>query len=318
MSVDALIYGGLGALFNGLLVGSLYGLMALGLTLIYRVTRIANFAYAEYITYGAYAAGITGLVLVGRAPEPVVILVSAMAAMATGSLVAIASDELVFKPLWRRGSEALQLLVASIGVGLVMRYTLLGVAALTGGRYLEVRFPVLYDKIFTVGALATFTTAHLLAVASMVALTVSLHLLFTRTKIGKAMRATASNPTLARISGINVVAVRRLTWLIAGGLGGFAGFTLSYWNPVNPESGWITLLWIFAAAIAGGFTFYGVLVAGFILGLTENLVGFLAFYYLGLGSEYNPVIALLSLALVLLFKPEGIIRMESLVVARRV
>ena len=314
--LPAVFYGLLGALLNGMLVGSLYGLMALGLTLIYRVTRIPNFAYAEYITYGAYASAMAGLLLGGS--DSLVVAAGLCLGILAGAGVALMTDEAVFKPLWRRGAETLHLLVASIGVGLMLRYTLLGAAALTGGKYLEVRFPVVYESLASIGGIAAFTTAHLIAVSSIAVFTVLLHILFTRTKLGKAMRATASNPTLARISGINVFLVRRVTWLIAGGLAGFAGFTYSYYNPVNPESGWIALLWIFAASIMGGFTFFGVLVSGLILGIAENLVGFAASEYLGVGSEYNPVIALVVLIIVLMFRPEGIIRMESLVVARRV
>ncbi|MCE4613723.1 MAG: branched-chain amino acid ABC transporter permease [Desulfurococcales archaeon] len=315
--MSAVLYGVLAAFFNGLLVGSLYGLMALGLTLIYRVTKIPNFAFAEYITYGAYAA-VAASFVIDPVNSAALLVAGILFATSAGAVIALASDELVFKPLWRRGSEVLQLLVASIGVGLVLRYSLLGAAALTGGKYLEVRFPVTYQTVFSVGGLASITTAHLLAITSMVLFAIVLHLLFTRTRLGKAMRATASNPTLAQITGINVILVRRITWLMAGALASFAGFTYSYYNPVNPESGWITLLWIFSAAIMGGFTFYGVLLSGLLLGIAENVVGFLANYYLGIGSEYNPVIALVTLVTVLMVRPEGLIRMESLVVARRV
>jgi len=315
--LSVVLYGVTAAFFNGLLVGSLYGLMALGLTLIYRVTKIPNFAFAEYITYGAYAA-VAASFFIDPSSRALLFASGLLLSIGVGALIALASDELVFKPLWKRGSEVLQLLVASIGVGLVLRYSLLGVAALTGGKYLEVRFPITYETLFSIGGLASVTTAHVLAITSMILFAISLHLLFTRTRLGKAMRATASNPTLARITGINIMMVRRITWIIAGGLASFAGFTYSYYNPVNPESGWITLLWIFAAAIMGGFTFYGVLFSGLILGIAENVVGFLANYYLNVGSEYNPVIALATLVVVLMFKPEGLLRMESLAVARRV
>ncbi len=313
----AVLYGVLGAVFNGFLVGSLYGLMALGLTLIYRVTRIPNFAFAEYITYGAYGA-LIAVLLSGVEQGALSLLLGFLGAVGLGAAIALASDEVVFKPLWRRGAEVLQLLVASIGIGLALRYGLLGIAALTGGKYLEVRFPVRYSSIVSIGGIASITTAHILAIASVVIFAASLHLLFTRTKLGKAMRATASNPTLARVSGINIFFVRRVAWIIAGGLAGFAGFAYSYYNPVNPESGWISLLWIFSAAIMGGFTFYGSLISGFILGLAENVISFLASYYAGIGTQYSPVIALVALVIVLLFKPEGVIRMEALAVAKRV
>ncbi len=312
-SLDVLAYGTIGAVFNGLLVGSLYGLMALGLTLIYRVTKIPNFAYAEYITYGGYAAYIAALSMAGSSG----ILLAALAALAAGALIALASDELGFKILWQRGANPLQLLVASIGVGLILRYALLGVTVLLlSTRFLEVATPQRSVTIFSVGGLASFTTAHALAILTAVVFALGLRIMFTRTRLGKAMRATASNPTLARISGINIYLIRRITWLIAGALAGFSGFVYAYYNVVNPESGWLMLLWIFAAATMGGFTFFGAMISGIILGLAQHLISFYGDLYLGVGAQYSPVIALVTLVLVLLFKPEGVIRMEALAVRR--
>ncbi|MEB3780783.1 MAG: branched-chain amino acid ABC transporter permease [Desulfurococcales archaeon] len=310
---STVVYGTLGAIFNGLLVGSLYSMMALGLSLIYRVTKIPNFAYAEYITYGSYFAYVAAVSIPGsKGLIPALLL-----GLISAALIALASDELGFKPLWKKGATPLQLLVASIGVGLILRYGLLGLIVLViGSRYLEIATPQRSSTIFTLGGLASFTTAHALAISTAILLAAGLWFLFTRTKIGKGMRATASNPTLARISGINIYAMRRLAWLLAGGLAGFSGFVYAYYNVVNPESGWLMLLWIFAAAIMGGFTFFGVMIAGVILGLAQHVISFYGDLYLGVGAKYSPVIALVTLVLVLLFRPEGVIRMEALAVRR--
>jgi len=306
-------YGSIGAIFDGLLVGSLYGLMALGLTLIYRVTKIPNFAYAEYITYGGYAAAATAGLAAGFKGAAI----GALFAILVAAAIALASDELGFKPLWRRGASSLHLLVASIGIGLVLRYGLLGAIVLFfSTRYLEASTPQRSVALVQLGGIVSITSAHVLAVSAAVVLAVGLWFMFTRTRIGKAMRATASNPTLARISGINIFAVRRITWLIAGGLAGLAGFTYAYYNFVNPESGWLMLLWIFAAATMGGFTFLGALISGIILGLAEQYISFLAQYFVGTGAQYSPIIALAAMFIVLLFKPEGVIRMEALAVRR--
>ncbi len=310
---EGLFYGTIGAILNGLLIGSLYGLMALGLTLIYRVTKVPNFAYAEYITYGGYAAYAAAVL----APGLEGIVLAVLAALAIGAAISLASDELGFKPLWKRGATPLQLLVASIGIGLALRYGLLGVVVLiVGSRYLEVATPQRSITLFSLGGLASFTTAHALAILAALVLAVGLWFMFTRTRIGKAMRATASNPTLARISGINIFLIRRLTWIIAGALAGFSGFIYAYYNVVNPESGWLMLLWIFSAAIMGGFTFFGVMIAGLILGLAQHVISFYSDIFLGIGAQYSPVIALVTMVLVLMFKPEGVIRMEALAVRR--
>ncbi len=311
----AILYGILGALINGLRVGSLYGLMALGLTLIYRVTSIPNFAYAEYITYGAYAAYIamTALALKGTLG----LAFALAAALAVAALAALASDELAFKPLWVRGASPLHLLVASIGVGLVLRYSLLAVAGLAAG-LLEASLPVRSTRLISIGGIASIETSHVLAVSAAVFFAVLLRIMFTRTKIGKAMRATASNPVLARVSGINIYLVRRVTWIIGGGLAGFAGFVYAYYYYVNPESGWLMLLWIFAAATMGGFTFYGSIISGLILGIAEQVISFLGSTYFGLNTAYSPVIALITLVIVLMYRPEGVIRLEALSLKKRV
>lgn len=310
---SAILYGVLGAIVNGLRVGSLYGLMALGLTLIFRVTKVPNFAYAEYITYGAYAAYLAAAAAGANGVELVIALI---AAVIIGAIAALASDELAFKPLWKRGATPLHLLVASIGVGLVLRYSLLAIAASAAG-LLEAALPVRSSTLISIGGIVSIETSHLLAIGAATAFAIVLHWLFTRTRTGKAMRATASNPVLARVSGINIYAIRRITWLIGGGLAGFAGFVYAYYYYVNPESGWLMLLWIFAAATMGGFTFYGSIISGVLLGLAEQVISFLANMYLGLSTAYAPVIALVALIIVLMYRPEGVIRLESLSLRRR-
>ena len=314
VSLDVLLYGTVGSTLDGLLLGSLYGLMALGLTLIFRVTRIANFAYAEYITYAGYAAFAASAVASGGG---LAFLLGMLAAMLIGAVVSLLSDELAFKPLWKRGADSLTLLVASMGVSFVMRYSLLGTAVFANWP-LQVQPNVSNNVIATVGGLAYVSDAHVAAIVAAVVTAAAMHVLFTKTRTGKAMRATASNPVLARISGINIYYVRALTWLLAGAIGGLAGFLYSYYNPLNPESGWQMLLWIFAAAIMGGFTFYGALVSGIILGLAEALIAFYLNIFFGIDTAYSPVIALLALVLVLLFKPEGVIRLETHSLRKRV
>lgn len=308
---DWLFIGLFKSLLDGVLIGSLYALMAVGLTLVYRVAQVPNFAHAEYITYGAYAAFAVAAFLGGGIFGAVV-----FAALA-GLLLAVASDELVFKPLWARGSSPLHLLVASIGVGLVLRYCLLAVAAASAG-LLQISLPERPKILAVVFGATPITTVHVAAPALALSTAILLHLLLTKTRIGKAMRATASNPVLARISGINIYAVRRVTWAISGMLAGLAGFMYAYYIAVNPESGWIALLWMFAAAIVGGFTFYGAMLSGLLLGIAEHTLSFLAYQLFGVNTAYRPAIALIIMVLVLLFKPEGLIRLQSLSLSRRV
>ena len=313
-SASVYAYAVLGGFFDGILKGSIYGLMALGLTLIMRVAKFANFAYAEYVTYAAYAAALSSALLAG---SPAAFLIALIAAIVVGAVVSLVSDEVVFKPLWRRGADALTLLVASIGVDLFMRYGLLA------GLYFSNRTDLLDVTVeapkaeWCTGGVACFGTAGAAALLLALGIGGLLHYMFTRTRLGKAMRATASNPTLARITGIDIYQVRRVTWLLAGAIAGIAGLVYAYHTTVNVESGWAALLWMFAAAIMGGFTFYGALVSGFILGFIEALVGQLLNLTGIAGTQYSPVIALLALVLVLLYRPEGVIRLETHMLRRR-
>ncbi|RLG50513.1 MAG: branched-chain amino acid ABC transporter permease [Thermoproteota archaeon] len=285
-------------LLTALLLGSLYTLMALGLTMTYAVTSIPNFAHAEFVTIGAYimavAVNFGKLGLVGGLAS----------AFLFAALVALATDELVFKKLAALGATPLHLLTASIGVGLVLRYTLSIVADLKG--LLSVKTRVVVNPVATIGQ-AYLTTLHLWAVPTTLAVVAVLHLVFMKTKIGKAMRAMASNLDLARVSGINTTLVRRVTWVIAGGLAGVAGGFWSVYSPINPETGWVALLWIFAASILGGFrSFYGTVLGGYVVGFSESLgITFLS-RYLGVNVAYKPMIALLIIVVVFLWKPTGL------------
>jgi len=200
---------------DSLVLGSLYTMMALGLTITYKVTRVPNFAHAELVTVGSYAGVVAVNAWGGGLAQALVLAFAASAA------VALAADELVFKPLFKRGATPLHLLVASIGVGLVIRYVL----AILANVYnmLSVKSDLLADTLVSFGPGANLTTLHLWVPAATAATVVALHLLFTRTRIGKGMRAMASNFDLARVSGIRTAMVRRVTWVLAGGLAGVAG-----------------------------------------------------------------------------------------------
>lgn len=298
-----------GPLLLSVLLGSLYTLMALGLTMTYAVTRVPNFAHAEYVTVGGYAAAVVALAFgamlaASGLPAVAVIVLASVLAFAAAAAVALGSDELVFKPLTRRGATPLHLLVASIGVGLVIRYLLSIVVA--SGDLLVVRSPIDKEILVTIGG-APFTNLHAWVIPTTFGVVIGLHLLFTRTRPGKAMRAMASNYDLARVAGIRTVRVRRWTWLIAGGLAGLGG---AFWVinvPVQPETGWVILLFLFAASILGGFTsFWGTVAGGFIVGFAEIMGMSLLNQLFGVPLSYRPMIALAIIVIVFLFRPQGI------------
>lgn len=281
-----------------LLLGSLYTLMAVGLTLSYAVTKVANFAHGEYITVGAYAA------LIAVNNFHLDLIMAASVAFLVTAAVALASDELVYKPLFRLHARPIHLLVASIGVSLVIRYTLSIFADVYN--MLSLKMNILVHVVLIVGY-GAITTLHLQVLPTVIAAVILLHLIFHYTKLGKAMRATASNFDLARTSGIDTVMVRRVTWVIAGGLAGVAGAFWAVYSPIQPETGWLALLRVFAASIIGGLvSFYGTIIGGYIIGFSENIGITLANQYLGVDTAYRPIIPFAVIVIVFLLKPKGL------------
>jgi branched-chain amino acid transport system permease protein/neutral amino acid transport system permease protein len=281
-----------------LLLGSLYTIMALGLTITYKVTRIPNFSHAELVTVGSYA-GVVAVNVWGRGLGESLLL-----AFLSAAAIALAADELVFKPLFRRNATSLHLLVASIGVGLVIRYVLSIFANAAG--ILSAKSNLLATTLVSFGPGANLSTLHLWIPAATAGAVIALHLLFTRTRIGKGMRAMASNFDLARVSGIPTARVRRITWILAGGLAGIAGTFWSVYAPTDPEIGWRALLWTFAASILGGFvSIPGTIAGGYIVGGSESFGITILSTEFGVSSSYKPMIALVVIVAVFLIRPTG-------------
>jgi branched-subunit amino acid ABC-type transport system permease component len=285
-------------LLDSIVLGSLYTMMALGLTITYKVTRIPNFAHAELVTVGSYA-GVVAVNGWGRGLGEALLL-----AFVASALIALAADELAFKPLFKRGATSLHLLVASIGVGLIIRY----VIAIFANLYniLSVKSNLLADTLIGFAPGANLTTLHLWVPAATAASVISLHLLFTRTRIGKGMRAMASNFDLARASGIRTDQIRRVTWILAGGFAGIAGAFWSVYAPTDPETGWRALLWTFASSILGGFvSVAGTIAGGYIVGAAENFGITILHGAYGVDTAYKPMIALVIIVIVFLIRPTG-------------
>jgi branched-subunit amino acid ABC-type transport system permease component len=287
-----------------LLAAPAYALAALGLTMTYSITKVPNFAHAEYVTVGGYVAVAMVNFLGGGLVESVV------AGFLAAAIVSMVSDELVFKPLTRRGATPLHLLVASIGLGLVIRYVLSIVVASYG--LLLVRSSISKRILVFNGEPLTFfgapvTNLHAWILPTTFGLVIALHVLFTRTRLGKGMRAMASNYDLARVSGIRTADVRRWTWFLAGGLAGTGGAFWAVDVQVHPETGWGLLLWMFAASILGGFvSFWGTIAGGFVVGFAENVGISMANDLFGVPLSYRPLIALAIIVIVFLIRPQGI------------
>lgn len=280
-------------LFNSLVTGSLYLIGALGLTLTYGLSNFPNFAHAEFITLGAFMGYFAATQLGLGFPFAFVL------AFLTTGLLGFLCYRGMFQPLAEKGANIIHLMVASIALGFILRHSI-GAAWGWKPLYFVASWPF-YD----LGRLrVTGLWLWLLSTAIFVALV--LHFMLTRTRLGKAIRASASNPELALASGINVTKITWLTWFLGAGLAGVAGLFRGADTQVWPMTGWDVILPVFAVSIFGGIgNFYGAICASYIIGLAENL-GVTTLVALGISTEYRVAIAFLMLIITLILKPQGL------------
>jgi len=278
-------------LLFGLIEGSIIAIGALGLTLSYGVTRFINFAYGEFLTYGAFA---TLFLSLAGLPLAVAAVVSTVLIGVLGVGVARAA----FDPLTDRGPVAL--LITSIGVSFFLRHSL---RAGIGTEERSYDIPLLQP--LTYGDLYMSVTAVVVFVVALLTLAV-LYFVLQKTMLGKKMRATSSNRQLATISGIDTDSLVDKVWFISAGIGGLCGILLAVqFSPFRPGMGWNFLIVVFAATILGGIGRpRGAVIGALVVGVAMN-VG--TFY---LSSEYTFAYAFAILVVALLFRPEGIITGE--------
>ncbi len=278
---------------NGVVHGLIIGLCALAVTLVFGIARFPNAAAGDTMTLGAYAA------LVAHKASGSLLLAGG-AAVAAGALVSFAAWWLVFRPL--AGRSVVALLVASIGVAFVIR----AVLGLVFGHQQQVfqvplAFPIL------VGGLRISPMDLWLGGVAAVALSVVFLLLYA-TPIGRAMRAVADDPDLARVSGIRPQRVMAALWLLAGGVAAVGGMMLGIKTVMLPDLGWEILLPAFAAAILGGIgSPLGAVLAGLILGVAQEVATEFV------GFTYKIALSFVVMLLVLLLRPRGLLgRVEAL------
>jgi branched-subunit amino acid ABC-type transport system permease component len=280
-------------LFNSAITGSIYLLGAVGLSISYGLSGFPNFAHAEFITLGAFIGYFVADELGLGLP-----LAFVVAFLCTG-VVGFLCYRGIFQPLARRGATIIHLMVASIALGFIIRYTIGGIWS-----WKPLYFTTTWSA-FDLGPLRV-TGLWLWLIFTAVALAVIMHFILVKTKIGKAIRATSSNRELALASGINVDRVIWLTWFIGAGLAAVAGIFRGADTQIWPMTGWDIILPIFAVVILGGIgNYYGAIAAAFIIGLAEN-VGVVALVALGLSTEYRMAIPFLILIITLIVKPQGL------------
>ena len=276
----------------GLIEGSVIAVGAVGLTLSYGVTRFINFAYGEFLTYGAYltlflAGGLFGV----SVPLPAAAVVAIVAVGGLG----VAVSRTFFEPIADRG--ALPLLITSIGVSFVLRNLLQGWVGVDAR---QLPIPLLRRQEYL--GVVELTDLELGVVVAGVVTMAAIHLLLQHTMLGKRMRATSGNRSLAEVAGIDTTSVVRQTWVISAAAGALSGVLYAVlFSPFRPGVGFEYLIVIFAATLLGGIGRpYGAMLGAFAIGLAMN------FGSTYLSANYTRAYAFLILVAVLLVKPEGI------------
>ncbi|MBW4487558.1 MAG: branched-chain amino acid ABC transporter permease [Trichocoleus desertorum ATA4-8-CV12] len=277
-------------LVNGIAVGSIIALAAVGLTLTYGILRLANFAHGDFLTLGAY------LTLLANGFGLNIWLAVVLGVVGT-ILAVLLIEKLLWSPMRDRRASSTTLIIISIGLALFLRN---GIILFWGGGNQNYDLPVA-SAVSLFGIRIAYYRLIVVGLAILVIL--GLHYLLQNTKIGKAMRAVADDIDLARVSGINVDQVVIWTWVIAGSLTALGGGMYGLITAVRPNMGWFLILPMFAAVILGGIgNPYGAIAGALIIGVAQEV----STYWLP--TEYKLGVALLIMVLVLLVRPQGLFK----------
>jgi branched-chain amino acid transport system permease protein len=288
-------------LVNGLELGSLYALVALGYTLIYGILELLNFAHGDVYMVGAFlAAGVGGVLVHNEAaaiPAGLVVGLMVLIAMAGAGGLGVGIERVAYRPL--RNANRLAPLITAIGVSLFLESAVqVWVSPAPVGVQTNALVP---QTVLRLGAVETPLTAVTLFLVS-VLLMVGLDLFVFRTRFGSAMRATAQDREAASFMGIDVDRVIMVTFLIASALAGMAGvlYGLRY-ATVNFFMGYLLGIKAFTAAVIGGIgNIRGAMIGGLLLGVLESLVGGF------ISTQFQDSFVFLALILVLLVRPQGL------------
>lgn len=274
----------------GLIFGSLLALASVGLSLIFGTTGLSNFAHGEAVTLGGITAWVAGSLM--GLPIVVVILLGLL----VGGLSGFIQNEGLWKPLRRRGTKLVQMMIVSIGLSIVIRYIYLFFIDGTNKGYTgDLSGVIVLGPIrLTQGSALTFVLA--IVVLLMFAW------FLTRTRVGRATRAVSDNISLAEASGIDSERIIRIVWIAGSALAALGGILLALYRQVSWAMGFEILLLIFAAVVLGGLgSAYGALLGSFIVGILVELSALI------LPPDLKYASALFLMILVLIFRPQGVL-----------
>jgi branched-chain amino acid transport system permease protein len=302
-------------LLDGITLGFMYALIALGYTMVYGVLEFINFAHSEIFIFGAFVG--VELLLTFKAagwldllPWVVVLVVVLLAGMAASGLLAVLVERTAYRPL--RHAPRLIPLISAIGVSFFLQDTFRLAESLWRNAFNLVYPPMdALNHRFELTQTIDVSMKSLVVIVAALLMLWGLHSLVNRTKIGKAIRAVAEDQAAASLMGINVNRMISLTFLIGGAMGGGAGvlFGMQY-SLINPYTGFIPGLKAFTAAVLGGIgNIPGAMLGGLLLGILEAFgASYLSLLTSGaFGAEYKDILAFSILILILIFRPKGLL-----------
>lgn len=284
-------------LLNGIIAGSIYALVAIGFTVIYRTVKFFHFAHGIVYTAGAYIAYTFVITL------KVHFVLSLFISVIVASILGIGIEKLVYSPLRKKSASNLIYLLASFGVFIFLQNL---IQLIYGAQILTIRTGPIKEGHHFLGAVITDIQIIILIVS--IILMIALYFFIQKTKLGKAMRAVSDDPIAASVVGINPEKVILAAFAIGSALAGIAGILISYETNIEPTMGFSAILKGIIASIIGGIgSISGAMFGGFFLGIVENL----GIWKIQAG--WKDAISFLILILFLLFRPQGILgkRVES-------
>ncbi len=292
-------------IINGLTLGSIYALIALGYTLVYGILLLINFAHSEIFMMGAYF-GIFSLNIFSRFDmfqgSPVLLVAGAItASMICTAVLGVVVEFVAYRPL--RNAPRLAPLISAIGVSIFLQNIMMILVSPESKPFPET-VPL---HVYRITPTASVSSLQIFIIAISILLMLVLNIFIRKSKLGKAMRATSQDAETAMLMGINVNAVISLTFFIGAALGGAAGVLNGmYYGSVKYNMGFIPGIKAFTAAVLGGIgDVRGAMVGGFVLGILESMgAGYIS-------SAYKDVFAFVILILVLVFRPQGLLGRKS-------
>ena len=294
-------------ILNGLVLGSIYALIALGYTMVYGIMGLINFAHGEVVMIGAMVCITVVSTLMHSGvdlPGWAIVLIGTLVAIPACALLGFVIERVAYRPL--RGAQRLAPLITAIGLSISLQQ----VAILIWGRN-YIPFPDLLnaDTVSIMGA--SITKLQIMIVVLCLVLMTGLLVVVEKTKLGRAMRATSQNPAVAGLMGVNVNTIISATFMLGSALGAIAGVMVATnYSQAHYYMGFMIGLKAFTAAVLGGIGNLGGAVAGgILLGIIESLgAGYIGQLTGGfLGSNYQDIFAFMVLILVLIFRPSGLL-----------